>query len=112
MTDPLSPGTKPTVSTEQGKHTPGPWLLNADAKRHEPDFYGTPSEPGEEEVYTSIHVGDSLRLTGFMRPADARLIAAAPDLLRALKEVVALSDRKHDAWDAAHVAIAKAEGRS
>lgn len=43
--------------------------------------------------------------------ADARLIASAPDLLRALKAVVAISDRKHDAWDAAHAAIAKAEGR-
>lgn len=43
--------------------------------------------------------------------ANARLIAAAPDLLDALKEVVALSDRKHNAWDKAHAAIAKAEGR-
>ena len=34
---------------------------------------------------------------------------AGPDLLEALKEVVALSDRKHDAWDKARAAIAKAE---
>lgn len=40
--------------------------------------------------------------------ANARLIAAAPDLLAALKEVVRLSDRQHDAWDAARAAIAKA----
>jgi hypothetical protein len=40
----------------------------------------------------------------------ARLIAAAPDLLAALKEVVRISDRKHDAWDAAREAIANAEG--
>ena len=39
-------------------------------------------------------------------PVDARLLA---ELLAALKEVVALSDRKHDAWDRAHAAIAKAE---
>lgn len=31
------------------------------------------------------------------------------ELLKALKEVVALSDRKTDVWDRAHAAIAKAE---
>ena len=41
----------------------------------------------------------------------ARLFAAAPDLLEALKEVVALSDRDQFAWRKAHAAIAKAEGR-
>lgn len=40
--------------------------------------------------------------------ANAHLIAAAPDLLEALQEVVAISDRKHEAWDKAHAAIAKA----
>jgi len=33
------------------------------------------------------------------------------DLLIALREVVALSDRKHNAWHAAHAAIARAEAR-
>lgn len=42
---------------------------------------------------------------------DMRLMAAAPDLLEALQRVVAISDRKHDAWDAAKAAIAKALGR-
>ncbi len=42
--------------------------------------------------------------------ANANLIAAAPDLLAALEEVVAISDRKHNAWDKAHAAIAKAKG--
>ena len=36
--------------------------------------------------------------------------AAAPDLLAALEEVVRISDRKHDAWDAAKAAIKKARG--
>ena len=44
--------------------------------------------------------------------ANAMLIAAAPDLLEALQEVVAISNRKHDAWDKAHAAIAKALGNS
>lgn len=43
---------------------------------------------------------------------DARLIAAAKDLLAALKGVVAVADRRTTEFDAAHAAIAKAEGRS
>lgn len=39
-----------------------------------------------------------------------RLIAAAPDLLAALEEVVAISDRQHDAWDRAKAAISAAKG--
>jgi hypothetical protein len=45
--------------------------------------------------------------------ANAALIVRAvnchDELLAALKEVVAISDRKHDAWDKAKAAIAKAE---
>ena len=42
--------------------------------------------------------------------ANASLFMAAPRLLAALKEVVAISDRKHDAWDEAKAAIAEASG--
>jgi len=42
--------------------------------------------------------------------ANARLISAAPELYEALKEVVAISDRKHDAWEKARAALAKARG--
>jgi hypothetical protein len=41
----------------------------------------------------------------------AALTAQRDELLDALKEVVRISDRKHDAWDKAKAAIAKAEGR-
>lgn len=40
--------------------------------------------------------------------ANARLIAAAPDLLEALKGVLRVADRKTDEFDAARAAIAKA----
>jgi hypothetical protein len=43
--------------------------------------------------------------------ANARLIAAAPDLLDALKAVLSVADRKTDEFDRAHAAIAKAEGK-
>jgi hypothetical protein len=42
------------------------------------------------------------------REANARLIAAAPDLLAALQEVVAIADWETDACDRAHTAIRKA----
>lgn len=42
----------------------------------------------------------------------ARLIAAAHDMLAALKAVVAIADRRTDEFDAARAAIAKAEGRA
>lgn len=38
------------------------------------------------------------------------LRAAHAELLAALKEVVRISDRKHDAWDRAHAVITKVEG--
>ena len=40
--------------------------------------------------------------------ANAKLIAAAPDLLEALIEVVRISDRNHEAWGKAKAAINKA----
>lgn len=40
--------------------------------------------------------------------ANAKLIAAAPELLEALIEIVRISDRKHNAWDRAKEAIKKA----
>ncbi len=42
--------------------------------------------------------------------ANAKLMAAAPDLLEALQEVVRISDRNHVAWVKAKAAIEKAIG--
>jgi len=41
--------------------------------------------------------------------ANARLITAAPDLLESLKEIIAITDRNHEIWDRAKLAIKKAE---
>jgi hypothetical protein len=85
------------------KHTPGPWRF---------DGHGINGNDGTRIAKvsnTNPHQGDGrTRDTEF--DATSRLIAAAPELLEALKEVVAISDRKHDAWDKARAAIAKAEG--
>jgi hypothetical protein len=79
---------------------PGPW----EVVWLQGDKLGSPSEvciEGTDNRVAFLASDGSL--------GTARLIAAAPDLLAALKAVVAISDRKHDAWDAAHEAIAKAE---
>lgn len=94
-------------------HTPGPFEIGDRV-----DAAGNPDKLGS---FVAIDSKDWLALaivcidnegTNPQGMANARLFAAAPDLLGALKEVVAISDRKHNAWDKAHIAISKAEGRS
>jgi len=85
---------------ERVSHTPGPWTI-----------------AGRETALEVVEARRSRMRVCFLTSdgpceANAHLIAAAPDLLAALKAVVAISDRKHDAWDAAWAAIDKAEGRS
>ena len=59
---------------------------------------GMTPPPSDEEIREGIRIA-------------ANLIAAAPDLLEALKAVVRIADRKTVEFDAARTAIAKAEGR-
>ncbi|HDL8291726.1 TPA: hypothetical protein ACGBQ6_004502 [Yersinia enterocolitica] len=81
------------------KGTPGPWLATV---RNNNDlmtqFYGV--------LIGSI----SVDIPTENQAIDARLIAAAPDLLEALKAVVAIADRDTDVFNAAKAAIAKATG--
>lgn len=88
---------------EGGKHTPGPW-------RSAPSIRGSQGErlicaddtPPLARVYF---------VRGQRAGANARLMAAAPDLLEALQWVLsAHGEQLHDAFDAAHKAIAKATG--
>lgn len=63
----------------EAKHTPGPWMV---------------SEHGSDEIYfsegyTEIGDGVGLRVYTSAVEADARLIAAAPELLEALRDVEA-----------------------
>jgi hypothetical protein len=96
------------------EHTPGPWELE-----ESPYADGTP--------WCLITAGDpwsdnkrsmGFRLSGIMRPQDARLIASAPDLLAALQQIAEMSppafERGDDPTcgviDIARAAIAKATG--
>jgi len=104
-------------------HTPGPWTWEGDSPSdvrphvcphstewtdHGPDLWGGDGEP----VITSYGY-DASGLN--VKQDDARLIAAAPDLLEALERIAAFES---EAWQGdpaaviARAAIAKAKGES
>lgn len=92
------------------KHTPGPW--DVDECRYGFAVYARKS--GDAVVKTEDVEG---RYGAIDNEADARLIAAAPELLEALTEIVAAADG--DGWKqldpsfaAARAAIAKARGET
>lgn len=101
---------------EQAKHTPGKWRIR------------TPCGEGECEVFSvvDIHAHIVARVSGISlsaippkeRKANARLIAAAPDLLAACKQVVAyweedtIQSPQADGYGQCAVAIAAATGES
>jgi hypothetical protein len=105
-----------------GQHTPGPWHVEteADWEDDEPTLYvchaGTVCDGT-----TVCNFPPSHWATLDTRAANARLIAAAPDLLEALREANRLlgdipaakgNPRVADAITANRKAIAKAEGRA
>jgi hypothetical protein len=92
------------------KHTSGPWTIEC-GKNYSNEIVGK-SKTGKDWVLartTAAKVGRD------QDDANARLIAAAPDLLEALK-TLATQAESHGAegiyWDKARAAIDKAEGRA
>ena len=94
------------------QHTPGPWVAA------EEDWHGLPITAADREGM--VHI--CMVPTGFREPfeieqqANARLIAAAPDMLAALREAerilsgLEIDEDCHFTADI-RAAIAKAEGR-
>lgn len=101
-----------------GKFTPGPWTVFTDNREADGQWYvsGYNIEADGAEV-----VGSEGICCGPADEANARLIACAPDLLEALREVMASAEdiRGIDvelycpaAWAKARAVIAKATGDS
>lgn len=89
---------------EMSKHTPGPWAY-AWAGGIALVF-----QKGEATIASSIPYDDDNEIPQV--EANARLIAAVPDLLEALKGVLRVADRATVEFDAARAAIAKATGEN
>lgn len=105
------------------KHTPGPWLLSA-------GWRPTPSVVDHQNVYAPSKIGVVAKVVmagqdgdySAERAANVRLIAAAPDLLAALREIETIctesasecrkrmGTRVGNSLTVARAAIAKATG--
>jgi hypothetical protein len=84
-----------------GKHTPGPWVQTCESI--DPDWHIVTTKGGA--IVANVFAPQS---------SNARLIAAAPDMLEALRAVAQWVDQRTethpaDAWDMVQAAIAKAE---
>lgn len=89
------------------RHTAGPWELRDDGS------YGMTVMTGGNVAGLTLALVVHNRMAGMCSPeykANARLIAAAPDLLAALRDVLEHGDRK--AIDRAMAVIAAVDGRA
>jgi hypothetical protein len=82
------------------EHTKGPWKTDAE--------FGHEVVLGRDGAMVADCAILHKKRLGEINKTNARLIAAAPDLLAALKSVVAIADRKTVEFDDARAAIAKA----
>jgi hypothetical protein len=97
-------------------HTPGPWIaddfaMEFDRRTHVGTYDGTPTYYHRNDSICECYVTDTDggKIGTLEAEANARLIAAAPDLLAALKHCVI----ERSEWlTEARAAIAKAEGRT
>ena len=87
------------------QHTPGPWKVKA---------HSTAVLAGRKQICSNVNAASNLPVNMKdeleIAHANARLIAAAPDLLNALKVLADVAERKGIPCDAARAAIAKATG--
>jgi hypothetical protein len=99
-----------------GQHTPGPWYVSEGSH-----WLYVVSEGAQRDEYGDLPVICGTRWTGTVTEqerADARLIAAAPELLASLDRMLAwidtlpnVNEMARPAIDAARAAVARAKGR-
>ena len=83
--------------------TKGEWYLQSYT-----DAYTNIIRCNNGNGHETIYIGSTPQITLPYARANARLMAAAPDLFNALNEILAITDRDHVAWHKAKAAIAKA----
>ena len=86
-------------------HTPGPWKVQPGSGDSEYAFNVVAGEPGSVVLVANVAAEDHAT-----RRANARLVASAPDLLAALRELVAAPNKKRPehVWAEARAAIERA----
>jgi len=93
------------------KHTPGPWVIDWNVSRL--DIFGS----DETALVASLRRSTLSQTIDEAARANARLIAAAPELLDSLSEILdykgGADSALHDEYvmDRARAALAKAEGK-
>jgi hypothetical protein len=94
-----------TVTTEQtaAQYTKGEWYLQKFT-----DAYTNIIRCNNGKGFETLFIAHTTQNTSPETRANARLMAAAPDLLEALQEIIAITDRDHAAWSKAKAAIKKA----
>ena len=108
------------MSTETAKHTPGPWRVE-DWQYPQTGREHVSVIQNDKDAVAEVLDLWSMDFRAEEKAANARLIAAAPELLESLRLMVDMFERHIDGrpgpddaatrWDSARAAIAKAEGR-
>ena len=94
---------------ETTEFTPGPWRVELGSDKREWGYVRC--DLGRNATCKGIAVARVTRICGAHSEANARLIAAAPDLYAALHALVNCVEPSPARWELARAAIAKAEGR-
>jgi hypothetical protein len=90
------------------QHTPGPWTFYRESSCDRGDSYGVKAPAPHYWVVPTLNIN----------PEDARLIAAAPDLLEALQSLIDMDvayqrgPKVEEGVQVARAAIAKATGQA
>lgn len=89
------------------EHTPGPWTIEpADSEYHDISIIGR--GPVVSGTIAQLHSKWAHESQELEQQANARLIAAVPDMFASLTELVNSPNAKQNAmWDRARAAIAK-----
>lgn len=113
MTDP----NRSPLDTGRALHTPGPWRVRDHTTPHGGRHIWVEGGPEIGRTIAGPYCRQILEDEDYdEKRGDARLIAAAPDMLAALEGVLPADERDDDtlrpAWKAVAAAIAKARGGS
>jgi ABC-type transporter lipoprotein component MlaA len=99
-----------------GRWSPGPWRINGPSRLRDDSVQIL---DGEGDTVTHVCADDTMEigdgsiaevLSGKAK-ANARLIAAAPELYEALRDLLHEDGPSRNSWERARSALAKAEGR-